>query len=215
MNQVNESEKVILEELENLAKTLVWYSPSQIEIGQHLSDDGSYGDRPWSVSKETGKFLYDFIIKNKLSTVVELGTSIGYSGTWIGLALKKLNTSGSKLYTVDKKEMKTEIAQKFFIKAGIKDYIESYNDDISTALPKIISSFQSGGADLIFFDANRSKYTEYLETLSPIISHQTILLVDNAIDMRERLESFHQTLLKGGWKIETLTIGDGLWLCKK
>ncbi len=195
----------ILEELEKLSKTLVWYSPSQIEIGQHLEDkDGIYGDRPWPVSPETGKFLHDFILKN----VVELGTGIGYSGVWMGLALKK---EGGKLFTIEKRKYKSDIAKEYFKKANLD--VKVFEEEIETALPKIVSELKS--ADLLFFDANRSKFIQYLEVIIPIITSETFLIVDNTTDMKERLKTFKEYLINNGWKIEELTTGDGLWICTK
>lgn len=201
--------KEILEELEKLSKTLVWYSPSQIEIGQHLSDpEGIYGDRPWPISPETGEFLYNFIIKNKIKNVIELGTGIGYSGVWMGLALKQV---GGKLFTIEKRDYKSKIAKVYFEKANINYKI--FEEEIETALPKLAKEVER--LDLLFFDANRAKFIEYLETLLPIISTKTFLIVDNTTDMKERLQNFKEYLINNGWKIEVLATGDGLWICRK
>lgn len=201
--------KEILEELEKLSKTLVWYSPSQIEIGQHLSDpEGIYGDRPWPVSPETGEFLYNFIIQNKIKNVIELGTGIGYSGVWMGLALKQV---GGKLFTIEKRDYKSKIAKVYFEKANINYKI--FEEEIETALPKLAKEVER--LDLLFFDANRAKFIEYLETLLPIISTKTFLIVDNTTDMKERLQNFKEYLINNGWKIEVLATGDGLWICRK
>lgn len=201
--------KEILEELEKLSKTLVWYSPSQIEIGQHLSDpEGIYGDRPWPISPETGEFLYNFIIQNKIKNVIERGTGIGYSGVWMGLALKQV---GGKLFTIEKRDYKSKIAKVYFEKANINYKI--FEEEIETALPKLAKEVER--LDLLFFDANRAKFIEYLETLLPIISTKTFLIVDNTTDMKERLQNFKEYLINNGWKIEVLATGDGLWICRK
>ncbi len=203
------AEKEILKELEGFSKTLVWYSPSQIEIGQHLSDpDQIYGDRPWPVSPQTGEFLYNFILGNKINNVIELGTGIGYSGVWMGLALKQ---TGGKLFTIEKRDYKYKIAKEYFGKVKIDAKI--FEEEIETALPKIITLIKD--VDLLFFDANRAKFIQYLETLSPIINSKTFLVVDNTSDMKERLKTFKEYLIKNQWKIEELTTGDGLWICRK
>lgn len=206
----NSKQLSLLTELETLSKTLVWYSPSQIEIGQHLNDPGTYGDRPWSISPETGKFLYDFILKNKIKSIVELGTGIGYSGIWMGLALREMD---GKLFTIEKRGEKVKIAKTYFEKANVQEIITIYNEEIITAIPKIIQDAST--VDLLFFDANRSKFSEYLEALFPIINQKTYLIVDNTIDMKERLETFKQVLENSSWKIEEHMIGDGLWICQK
>lgn len=45
-----------------------------------------------------GRFLYDLIIENGYTRGLEIGTSNGYSGLWIGLALKK---NGGELVTIE------------------------------------------------------------------------------------------------------------------
>lgn len=43
----------------------------------------------WNISRPTAEFLYNLIVDSKAKSVVEVGTSNGYSGIWIGKALKK------------------------------------------------------------------------------------------------------------------------------
>ena len=204
-----EEQKHLLNEMLETSKNLVWYSPSQVEIGQHLTDkDGVYGDRPWPVSPETGEFLYNFILEKNIKSVVELGTGIGYSGVWMGLALKKI---GGKIFTIEKPAYKCKLAKDYFKRAEIN--IKIFEEEIETALPKIVGEIKN--VDLLFFDANRSKFIQYLEMLSSVITKKTYLIVDNTTDMKERLETFKQHLFNSGWKIKELETGDGLWICTK
>ena len=203
----------LLDEILEASSSLVWYSTSQIEAGQHINDNGSYGDRPWPISKATGEFLNTFIQEKNISSIVELGTGIGYSTIWMAIALKK--QENGIIYTIENKEYKSEIASGYFKKAKVESTVKMYTESISTALPKIITTLNSKPIDLLFFYANRSRFEEYLNTLSPIIGTETYLIVDNTIDMQSRLENFKKILVQRGWKIETLEIGDGLWVCKK
>ena len=43
----------------------------------------------WNISRVTGEFLYNLILSANCKNVVEVGTSNGYSGLWLGKALKK------------------------------------------------------------------------------------------------------------------------------
>ena len=38
----------------------------------------------WNISRTTAEFLYNFIVDSNAKSVVEVGTSNGYSGIWIG-----------------------------------------------------------------------------------------------------------------------------------
>lgn len=43
----------------------------------------------WNISRTTAEFLYNLIVESKSKNVIEVGTSNGYSGIWLGKALKK------------------------------------------------------------------------------------------------------------------------------
>lgn len=221
-------ETSILSELEGLSETLVWYTPSQIDKGEHSRMEQDKGIRAWSVSPATGQFLYDLVQKKNAKCIIELGTSVGYSTLWLGLSMKKFagekeNAGGEitpRLFTIEKNEQKTEIATKYFQKSGIDSIVKLYEGQILEKIPEIISAIEmeksyNKKADIIFFDADRSKYSAYLDALSPAIGNDTILVIDNAIDMKDRLEPFRKHLEGAGWKIELVDVGDGLWLCQK
>ena len=42
----------------------------------------------WNISRVTAEFLYNLIVTSKSKNVLEIGTSNGYSGIWLGKALK-------------------------------------------------------------------------------------------------------------------------------
>ena len=60
------------------------------------SRKGEWRDR--NVPETDGKELYNLIIKNKYKKALEIGTSTGHSGIWIGWALSK---TGGKLITIE------------------------------------------------------------------------------------------------------------------
>ena len=51
----------------------------------------------WNISRVTAEFMYNFIVDGGFKSVLEVGTSNGYSGIWLGKALKK---TGGKLTTI-------------------------------------------------------------------------------------------------------------------
>jgi len=52
----------------------------------------------WNVPPQDGRFLYDLILARGYKRGLEIGTSNGYSGLWLGLALRK---NGGKLITIE------------------------------------------------------------------------------------------------------------------
>ena len=43
----------------------------------------------WNIARETGALLHYLIISTEAKSVLEIGTSNGYSGIWLTKALKK------------------------------------------------------------------------------------------------------------------------------
>ena len=74
----------------------------------------------WNISRTTAEFLYNFIVDAKSQSVVEVGTSNGYSGIWIGKALKQ---TGGKLTTIEFYDKRLNIAKENFEKCGVADII--------------------------------------------------------------------------------------------
>ena len=52
----------------------------------------------WNISRVTAEFLYTLIRAEKAKNVVEVGTSNGYSGIWLGNAVKSI---GGHLTTIE------------------------------------------------------------------------------------------------------------------
>ena len=91
----------------------------------------------WNISRPTAEFLYNLIVDSKAQSVIEVGTSNGYSGIWIGKALKK---TGGKLTTIEFYDKRLDIAKENFEKCGVSDVIETKKGDGATGL----SGFKSG-----------------------------------------------------------------------
>ena len=85
----------------------------------------------WNISRVTAEFLYNFIVDAKSQNVIEVGTSNGYSGIWIGKALKK---TGGKLTTIEFYDKRLDIAKENFLKCSVADIIDTKQGDAKTIL---------------------------------------------------------------------------------
>ena len=74
----------------------------------------------WNISRVTGEFLNLLIRTAKSKSILELGTSNGYSGIWIGKALKE---TGGELTTIEFYEKRIKPARENFEKCGVLDII--------------------------------------------------------------------------------------------
>ena len=106
--------------------------------------------------------------------VVEIGTSNGYSGIWFCLALR---TTGGKLTTHDIDEGRASLARENFKRAGVDNMVTLVMGDAHETITKL-----KGPIDVVFIDADKEGYTDYLKKLLPLVRPGGLILSHN-IDM--------------------------------
>ena len=105
--------------------------------------------------------------------VVEIGTSNGYSGIWFCLALR---TTGGKLTTHEIDEGRASLARENFKRAGVDKLVTLVMGDAHETVTKIKEPI-----DIIFIDADKPGYTDYLNKLLPLL-HPGGLILSHNID---------------------------------
>ena len=103
--------------------------------------------------------------------VVELGTSTGYSGIWFGLALKE---TGGKLTTYEIDAGRARTARENFERAKMQEIINLVEGDAHEEVKKL-----SGKIDLIFLDADKDGYIDYLNKLMPLLRPGGLIMAHN------------------------------------
>jgi caffeoyl-CoA O-methyltransferase len=106
--------------------------------------------------------------------VVEIGTSNGYSGIWFCLALR---TTGGKLTTHDIDEGRASLARENFKRAGVDNMVTLVMGDAHETVKRIKEPI-----DVLFIDADKEGYLDYLTKLLPLIRPGGLILSHN-IDM--------------------------------
>lgn len=167
----------------------------------------------WNVSPEAGNFLNILVKSSKAQTVLEIGTSNGYSGLWFAEALSH---TGGKLYTVESHRGRFRLAAEHFEEAGVLNIVEQ----IFGHAPEIFSTqeYQSRGLifDLIFLDATKMEYASYLETVLPQLRPGGVLVADNVLSHEAALQGFLDLVQqKRELQSVVLPLGSGLLLAYK
>ena len=103
--------------------------------------------------------------------VVEIGTSNGYSGIWFCLALR---TTGGKLTTHDIDEGRAALARKNFERAGVDKLVTLVMGDAHETVKKL-----KGPIDILFLDADKEGYVDYLNQLLPLVRPGGLILAHN------------------------------------
>jgi predicted O-methyltransferase YrrM len=105
-----------------------------------------------NVPEHDGRLLRILARSMGAKHVVELGTSTGISGIWIGLGLKE---TGGKLTTYEIDPGRAAIARANFKRAGLADVITVVEGDAHEEIKKLKGTF-----DMVFLDADKEGYID-------------------------------------------------------
>jgi len=170
-------------------------------------------ERFWNVSPETGKFLNILTHSIGAKTVLEIGTSNGYSGI---LFAEALSHTGGKLYTVESHQERFDLAHDNFKESGVLQFVEQ----LFGHAPEVFETpeFQQRGLlfDLVFLDATKMEYSSYLDAVLPLLKQNGILLADNMLSHEQSLENF-LTQVQRNQELSSVVIplGSGLLMARK
>ena len=138
-----------------------------------------------NVSPEDGRLLRLLAEAAGAKHVVEVGTSNGYSGIWLCLALQ---ATGGKLTTYEIDPRRAAMARANFKRAGVDKIVTIVEGDAHKEVPKL-----KGPVDVVFLDADKEGYIDYLNKLLPIVRPGGLILAHNvrsaAGSMKKYLEA--------------------------
>ena len=124
-----------------------------------------------SVPMEDGRILRMLVESLGARNVVEIGTSVGYSGVWSGLGLL---STGGKLTTFDLDEGRASKARENFKRAGLDGIITIVMGDAHETVKKLKDPI-----DLLFLDADKDGYLDYLNQLLPLVRPGGLIVAHN------------------------------------
>ena len=138
----------------------------------------------WNIPRKTGVLINTMIKLMGAKSVLELGTSNGYSGIWMAKALKE---TGGKLTTIEFYEKRQSIAIENFKKCGVFDIIRPIEGSACEILKWLGPDEKF---DFVFIDANKREYLEYFKLVKPHLTDRAVILADNIISHAEKVQPF-------------------------
>lgn len=157
----------------------------------------------WAVAREVAEKLYEVVIENQPQTIVEVGTSLGYSTLWLAEAAL---TYGGKVITIEKEPSKFRKTKLFFGQMNYGEALETVHADAKEYLQSL-----SGSIDLLFLDALKREYTDYLKAAEVHMPQGGILLADDVIEWKRKLQDFFDYLNQNNtFSYNLLPLGHGL-----
>lgn len=112
--------------------------------------------------------------------ILEVGTAIGFSA----LLMSEYAPAGCHITTIEKYEKRIPLARENFKKAGKEEYITLLEGDATEILAELRGEF-----DMIFMDAAKGQYINFLPDILRLMAPGAILVSDNILQDGDIVES--------------------------
>ena len=123
------------------------------------------------------KFLLQF---SKPRNILEVGTAIGFSA----LLMSEYGPADCHITTIEKYEKRIPLARENFARAGAQDRITLLEGDAIEILQEL-----DGFYDLIFMDAAKGQYINFLPDILRLLSPGGLLVSDNVLQDGDIIQS--------------------------
>jgi len=152
------------------------FTPEDGALSENIKDAAAAGLPAIQVSRNQGKLLYLLVKMSGAKRILEIGTLAGYSTTWLARALPP----GGSVTTLEREPSYAEVARRNLERAGVAGQVEVRvgfaNESLRDLIRRRVEAF-----DLIFLDADKAGYPEYLELALQLSHPGTVILADNVI----------------------------------
>ena len=122
------------------------------------------------IGPKRGVLLDEVVKEHSPSTILEVGTLVGYSAIRMARHLKP----GQRITCVELKDDMAKIARSNIEKAGLSERVEVVVGDAKSVLSTLTGSF-----DMVFLDAAKDEYITYLKSVEPLLHRGSVVVADN------------------------------------
>jgi predicted O-methyltransferase YrrM len=163
------------------------------------------------VGTEVGTFLHALVIGRAAQTVLELGTSYGYSTLFLADAAKQC---GARVVSIDVDASKQAYAARMLERAGLREQVEFRCGDAAELL-----AGDRGPWDVVLLDIWKDKYVACFEAFYPALAEEAIVVSDNMIypeAAREAVRAYRAAVkAKADLQTALLPLGSGIEMSVK
>src|SRR5574341_558138 len=114
-----------------------------------------------------GRFLYILARASRAKRILEIGTAIGYSAIWFGLAIKQHKGT---VITVEIDKNTANEATRNIARAKLQRTIRVINGSGLQVVPELKGKF-----DIVFIDDSKENYPKYLDKCASILNKNGLL----------------------------------------
>lgn len=158
----------------------------------------------WQVGEEAGLYLSELVSSLNPKKLLEIGTSCGYSTTWL---LQGLQQKEAHLITIESNKNRFEISQK---------YLETLNlgqtklTQIRHHAPEVFEEIDLHNVDFVFCDAIKKQTLDLYLYLKPFLGEKGVFVVDNVISHKDSMQNFYDYLDQNNISYKLIKKGSGL-----
>ncbi len=151
-----------------------------LSVLEDMSKNRNYA--MWNITPDEGRLLWVLTAATGAKHVVEIGTSNGYSAIWFCLGLR---TTGGKLTTHEIDPYRISLADKYFKQAGVSNLVTIVEGDAHKTVTRIKEPI-----DILFIDADKAGYFDYLNKLLPLVRPGGLILANNTTDLASEMQDY-------------------------
>ena len=140
------------------------------------------GDRVPIIRREMQSFIKMFLALNQPKRILEVGTAVGFST----LLMCEYGPEDLQIVTIENYEKRIPIARENFRKAERESQITLLEGDAGEILKGLKGSF-----DMIFMDAAKGQYINWLPDVKRLMKKGSVLISDNVLQEGDIIESHY------------------------
>ena len=141
------------------------------------------------IGPKRGMFLDEVVERHNPTTILEVGTLVGYSAIRMARHLR----DGGRLTCVELSEERARTARANFELAGLSDRIGVIMGDARKVLPTLKGEF-----DMVFFDAVKEDYLAYLKSIEGLLHKGSVVVADNVKSHAEEVAPYLEYVRNSG-----------------
>ncbi len=146
------------------------------ELAEVLEHSATAGLPAIAVSPVMGRLLQVLALVCGARSVLEIGTLGGYSAIWLARGVP----ADGRVLSLEVDAQRAAVARDNIDRAGMADRVEVRVDDALETLAQL----REDGADpfdMVFIDADKPRYTEYLHAILELARPGTLVVADNVV----------------------------------
>lgn len=149
-----------------------------------------------SIGPVKGKILAEIVRKHKPRKILEVGSLYGYSA----ILIAKNSPAKAEITTVEKNPEHARITEQNVERARLESQIKVIQGDAKEILPTLPGPF-----DLVFLDAEKTQYLDYLKAVENKLHQGSVVIADNVGVFADQMKNYlHYVRNTGRYRSRTV-----------